>query len=88
MGQRRDFFLERNIHGEIQDIPQNRITLGTWRIRQCGLLPFAKGGNDENAEQQRIEGKVVNHCYKGQAQGRRVGPYTGHPCSCWAVASS
>jgi len=76
-GQRRDVFPERKIHGEIQDIPQNRITLGTWRIRQCGPLPFPNEGSDKNAEQQRIEGRVVNHCDKEGTQGRRVGSYTG-----------
>ena len=77
MGQRRDVFPERNVHWEIQDVPQNGIALGTWRVRQCGPLPFPNEGDDENAEQQRIEGKVINHCDKERIQEHRVGFYTG-----------
>ena len=68
-GQRRDVFPERSIHWEIQNVPQNGITLGTWRIRQCGPLPFPNEGNNKNVEQQRIEDKVVNHCDKGGTRG-------------------
>jgi hypothetical protein len=76
IGQRSDVFPERDAHVEIQDIPQNRITLGTRRILQGGSLPSPDENEDNNNEQQRVEDRDVNHGDKGGAEGRRVGSYT------------
>ena len=66
---------ERDTDGEIQDIPQDGITLGTWGIWQGGFLPFRKESEDENAKQQGIEGRDVNHGDRGGTQG----------CSTWSL---
>ena len=60
---------ERDTDGEIQDIPQDGITLGTWGIRQGGSLPFRNENEDENTKQQEIEGRDVNHGDRGETQG-------------------
>ena len=70
-----DVLPERDTHGEIQDIPQDGITVRTWGIRQGGSLPFRKDSEDENAKQQGIEGRDVNHGDRGGTQG----------CSTWSL---
>jgi len=61
ISQRSDVFPERDTHVEIQHIPQDRITLGTWRIWQGGSLPFPDESEDKNTKEQRIEDGYVNH---------------------------
>jgi len=51
IGQRSDIFPERDTHVEIQHIPQDRITLGTWRIRGGGSLPFPDESEDKSTKE-------------------------------------
>ena len=55
IGQRSDVFPDRDGRGEIQDIAQNGITLGTWGIWQGGSPPFPDDNEDKNAKQQEIK---------------------------------
>jgi len=71
-GQRSDVFPDRGAHSEVQYIPQNWITLGTWRIWQCWSPPSPNESEDENTKQQRIEGRNFNHGGKGGMQGCRT----------------
>jgi len=75
--QRSDAIPERGTRGKIQDIPQNWIALGTWRMRQGGSLPSSDESEDKKTKQQGIEDRYFNHGDTlGGAQGRRAGSYT------------
>ena len=65
VGQRRDVFPEGDIHGEIQDVPQNWITLRAGGVRQSGSPPFPGESESENAKQQRTEDRSVDHGDRG-----------------------
>jgi len=54
IGQRGGVFPDRDSRGEIEDVSQNGITLGTRGIRQRGFLP-SNENEDENSKQQGIE---------------------------------
>ena len=73
IGQRSDVFPDRDSRGEIQDIAQNGITLGTWRIRQGGSPPLPDDSEDKNAKKKGIEDRYVNHSDKESGGGRRTG---------------
>ena len=53
IGQRGGVFPDRDSRGEIEDVSQNGITLGTRGIRQRGFLP-SNENEDENSKQQGI----------------------------------
>jgi len=69
IGQRSGVFPDRDSRGEVQDITQNGITLGTWGIRQGGFLPFPDDSEDKNAKQQGVEDRYVNHSDKERTGG-------------------
>ena len=79
IGQRSDVFPDRDSRGEIQDIAQNGITLGTWGIRQGGSPPFPDDNEDKNAKQQGIENRCVDHSDKERTPegGRRTAFFPG-----------
>ena len=70
IGQRSDVFPERDTRVEIQDIPQDRITFGTWGIRRGGSLRLLDESEDKSAKEQRIEDGYVNHGDREGTQGR------------------
>ena len=72
IGQQCDVFPDGDIHGEVQDVPQNRITLRAWRIRQGGSPPLSSKNEDKKAKQQQIEHRGVNHGGKERVQGYRT----------------
>ena len=71
-GQRSDIFPDGGAHSEVQHIPQNRITLGTWWVRQRWSLPLPNKSQDEDTKQQRIEDRNLKHGDEGGAQGCRT----------------
>ena len=77
IGQRRDVLPDRDTHGEIQHVPQDRITLWAWGIWQGGSLPSPYESEDGNARQQQIEDRGVDHGDKEGTQGHRTGSYSG-----------
>ena len=79
ISQRSDVFPERNTHVEIQDIPQDRITLGTWGIRRGGSLPFLDESEDKSTKEQRIEDGYVNHGDKEKVVARSL---SNASCEC------
>ena len=50
VSQRGEGFPDGDTHGEIQDIPQDWIALGAWRVRKRGSLPFPDEGEGNEAK--------------------------------------
>jgi len=55
LGQRHEGFPHRDGHGEIQDISNDWIALGTWRVRENRFLPSPCEDGDGDGKQQQID---------------------------------
>jgi len=80
ISQRCEVFPERDVLGEIQDIPQDWITFWTRWIRQSGFPPLPEG-EDRNTEQEYAEhGSVKHGSREGEwGEGGCSGSYTNTP---------
>ena len=67
--QRYEAFPDGDTHGEIQDIPQDRIALGAWQVRKGGSLPFPDEGEGNETKQWQIESRGVGHGENEGTQG-------------------
>jgi len=60
ISQRREAFPDRDVRGEIQDIPQDRIALWTRWIRRSRFPPLPES-EDRNTEQEYAEHRNLKH---------------------------
>ena len=73
IGQRSEGLTNRGIHGEIEYIAKNRVTLRARWIWQSGPPPPLEEDEDYRATSQRVEDRNVGHGDGGQRQVKRVG---------------
>ena len=70
LGQRHKTFPNWDTRGEVQDIPEDRITFWAWRIRPGGFLPLPSETEETDTKQQYVEHKDIKHDGGGGMQGR------------------